>query len=95
MRDSNFFWHLFWPAGFGDVEDAVVLTSKFISVRTVHLEENPWRMPPEAVEEQELEAVQTYLNDMKAAKDFGALATSLQLLKGRIGGIVSSGENKV
>lgn len=47
----------------------------------VQLEENPWRMPPEAMVEKGLETVQTYLNDVKIAKDAGASTTSLQLLK--------------
>lgn len=78
---SNFIRHIFCPTGFGNVEDALKLTGRFLSIIDVRLHDNPWRMPPEAVVEQGLEAVRTYLKDVKDAKDMHASVTSEKFLK--------------
>lgn len=70
-----------YPTGFGNLEDALKLTTRFVSTANVLLGGNPWRMPPEAVVEQGLEAVRKYLIDVKSAKSEGAPTKSLQLLK--------------
>lgn len=66
------------------------LTTKFRSTR-VYLEDNPWRMPPEAVIEKGFNAVQTFLNDVKEA---GASTISLQYLKVVLVGSSQAGKTR-
>lgn len=64
----------------GDVEDALRLVNSFDEFN-LSLHNNPWRMPPEAVVEQGLPAVKSYLLDVQQAKAVGGHIMSLQLLK--------------
>lgn len=49
--------------------------------RHLALERNPWIMPPEAIVEEGLMAIEAYLMDVRAAKEAGAEVETLQLLK--------------
>lgn len=58
------------------------------------MENNPFVMPPEAVVEAGIPAVEDYLLDVQAAKKAGADATRLQLLKVVLVGSASAGKTR-
>lgn len=82
--------------GLGEVKDALDLVELFIADyktreldgqpawmggKTLRLRGNPWIMPPEAVVEEGLSAVETYLKDVLTAAEAGVGITTMQLLK--------------
>ena len=87
----------------GDAHDALQLVSKFNSDKktfaanknkVLELRGNPWKMPPEAVVEQGLEAIKTYLGDVQNAMENGGQVRSLQLLKVVLVGSPSAGKTR-
>ena len=80
--------------GLGDAQDALQLVSKFISNFNLSLRGNPWVMPPEAVVEQGLGAIETYLGDVQNAMENGGQVRSLQLLKVVLVGSPSAGKTR-
>lgn len=77
----------------GDVDDAVQLVSRWREVR-VSLDNNPWVMPPEAVAEEGLEAVQTFLVDAQKASEAGPAVQRRRLLKVVLVGAASAGKTR-
>lgn len=73
--------------GLGDVEGALTLVQRFTVPTTskkeiqLLLKGNPWIMPPEAVVEEGLSAVENYLIDVRMATEAGAQVTTAKLLK--------------
>ena len=82
--------------GLGDAHDALQLVSKFNSGENkyLNLRGNPWKMPPEAVVEQGLGAIRTYLDDVQNAMENGGQVRSLQLLKVVLVGSPSAGKTR-
>ena len=90
--------------GFGDVHDALQLVSRFSfdfetfldvkHLKVLELEGNPWKMPPEAVVEQGLRAMKTYLGDVQNAIENGGQVESLHLLKVVLVGSPSAGKTR-
>ena len=86
----------------GDVQHALELVSKFDSDRHTYVEDekeldlrgNPWKMPPEAVVEQGLEAIKIFLRDVQKASESGAQVRSLKLLKVVLVGAASAGKTR-
>ena len=86
----------------GDVQHALELVSKFDSDRRTYvpsekvldLRGNPWKMPPEAVVEQGLEAIKIFLRDVQKASESGAQVRSLKLLKVVLVGAASAGKTR-
>ncbi|CAN0466835.1 unnamed protein product, partial [Ascophyllum nodosum] len=81
--------------GLGDAQDALQLVSRFDSgTKSLLLIPNPWKMPPEAVVEQGLGAIMTYLGDVQNAMKNGGQVRSLQLLKVVLVGSPSAGKTR-
>ena len=84
----------------GNAEHALRLVEKFNSDRGFYdpnsnkkplkLQDNPWRMPPEAVVEHGLNAIKRFLQDVQKAKK----VTSLNLLKVVLVGSESVGKTR-
>ena len=60
----------------------------------MNLSGNPWKMPPEAVVEQGLEAIKIFLRDVQKASENGAQVRSLKLLKVVLVGAASAGKTR-
>lgn len=95
INDSSLFF-LSGPTGLGEVKDALDLVELFITDyktreldgksawkggKSLRLRGNPWIMPPEAVVEEGLSAIETYLQDVVTAAEAGIGITTMQLLK--------------
>ena len=84
----------------GNAEHALRLVEKFnsdsgfyepdLNKKPLKLQDNPWRMPPEAVVERGLEDTKTFLQDVQKAKK----VTSLNLLKVVLVGSESVGKTR-
>ncbi|CAN0097131.1 unnamed protein product, partial [Ascophyllum nodosum] len=89
--------------GLGNVQHALEFVSKFDpdgrtyvpSEKVLDLRGNPWKMPPEAVVEQGLEATKIFLGDVQKASDNGAQVRSLKLLKVVLVGAESAGKTSL
>ncbi|CAN0423458.1 unnamed protein product, partial [Ascophyllum nodosum] len=81
--------------GLGDVQHALEFVSKFESDEGLYLSGNPWKMPPEAVVEQGLEAIKIFLRDVQKASENGAQFRSLKLLKVVLVGAASAGKTSL
>ncbi|CAN0383216.1 unnamed protein product [Ascophyllum nodosum] len=87
----------------GDVQHALELVSKFDSDEctfspsdnALDLKGNPWKMPPEAVVEQGLDAIKIFLGDVQKANENGAQVRSLKLLKVVLVGAASAGKTSL
>ena len=88
-----------FASGLGEVEDALGIVNLFTMPRTgdarhLALERNPWIMPPEAIVEEGLVAIEAYLADVRAAKEAGAEVKTLQLLKVVLVGSSQAGKTR-
>lgn len=82
---------LFLP-GVGGAEDALRLVNRI--GKGLKLVNNPWIMPPEAVVEAGLLAIEEYLRDVQEAENAGGYVTSLKLLKVVLVGSASAGKTR-
>ncbi|CAN0052948.1 unnamed protein product, partial [Laminaria digitata] len=62
--------------------------------KALGLKGNPWIMPPEAVVEEGLSAVETYLEDVRTAEKAGAGIKTMQLLKVVLVGSSQAGKTR-
>lgn len=76
----------------GEIEDALRLVTRVGSV--LHLSNNPWISPPEAVVEEGLESIVQYLMDMRKAKEAEAEVKTLRLLKVVLVGSPNAGKSR-
>lgn len=86
-------------SGLGEVEDALGIVHLFTMLKTgdgrhLALERNPWIMPPEAIVEEGLPAIEAYLMDVRAAREAGAEVKTLQLLKVVLVGSSQAGKTR-
>ena len=88
---------------FGEAEHALQLVARFNSdgrygfnrhSKVMRVRNNPWRMPPEAVVEQGLDAINAFLADVQMAKAAGGRIRSLQLLKVVLVGSSATGKTR-
>ena len=86
--------------GLGGVEGSVALLKRFDRRTNFHesgglfLEGNPWVMPPEAVVEEGLDAVDNYLTEVRTANEAGAQVATVKLLKVVLVGSSQAGKTR-
>ena len=100
-RSSRLDLPLFLFPDLGNVQHALQLVSRFDSEGPSYfggtdlgLRGNPWKMPPEAVVEQGLEAIKIFLGDVLDANKDNDHVRSLQLLKVVLVGSPSAGKTR-
>lgn len=85
--------------GLGEVDDAFKLVQMFKrdhlhSGNFMPLIGNPWTMPPEAVAEKGLLAIESYLTNVRTAQEAGVGLTCLKLLKVVLVGSSEAGKTR-